>query len=265
MKTYISFLCVLMLLCVGLPVHGGNSGVDIISEADSCYSAENYDKAVELYNKVIAEVGSSSSLYYNLGDAYYRNGELGKAMVSYYRSLRLDPTNDDARQNINFVKSKLVDKVGESGSFFGNMFNSITNQATSNGWAWISVVLFLIVIAGSGCYIFSGNVLLRKIGFFGGILCLLVTVLTISFAIHARNLSVAKDEAVVTVPSTILSTSPRVPKDRNEEAMLLHEGTLVKILDTVTSGSGDKATVWHEVEVDNSHRAWIKSTDIEII
>lgn len=265
MKTHISFLCLIIALSSVLPLKCGATNVDAISMADSCYSAEQYPKAIELYNKAIADNGTSSDLYYNLGDAYYRNGEIGKAMVSYYRSLRLDPTNEDAKQNILFVRSKLVDKVGESGSFFSNMFETLTNCATSNTWAWISVGLFLLVVSGCCLYIFIGNVTLRKFGFFGGILCFFLTILTIVCAFHAHTLSVAKDKGVVIVPSTILSTSPRNPKDRNEEAMLLHEGTLVKIIDTVTSGTGDNAVKWHEVEVDNTHRAWIKSTDIEII
>ena len=239
--------------------------VNIISQADSAYNAENYSDAVALYNKAISEYGTSSDLYYNLGDAYYRNGDLGKAMVCFKRSLRLDPTNEDARQNIQFLKTKLIDRVGESGSFFSNSYDMAANLASSNSWAWLSFGLFVLVVAGVILYLFNNVVIIRKFGFFGGIFCKILMLISISLSVHAHSLSVATNEAVIVVPSTILSTSPRQPKDRNEEAMLLHEGTVVRILDTVTSGTGANAVKWCEVEVDNSHRAWIKSTDIEII
>ena len=68
--------------------------------------------------------------------------------------------------------------------------------------------------------------------------------------------------AIVIEPSTILSTSPRVPKDRTEEALLLHEGTKVEILDSICNSTSDK---WYDVKVDNSHRAWINADAVEII
>lgn len=127
------------------------SETNIITQADSAYSTEQYTKAIELYNKAIAETGTSSDLYYNLGNAYYKNGDLGKAVVNFHRSLKLNPTNDEAKQNIRFLKTKLIDKVGESGSFFSNTFDSFTNIASSNTWAWISLTLFLLTMAEPPC------------------------------------------------------------------------------------------------------------------
>ena len=77
--------------------------------------------------------------------------------------------------------------------------------------------------------------------------------------------STATNEAVVTVPSTLLSTSPRVPKDRTEEAMLLHEGTKIEILDSITTRIDSATVVWYDVRVDNDHRAWIRGSDVTII
>lgn len=73
------------------------------------------------------------------------------------------------------------------------------------------------------------------------------------------------DAAIITVPSTILSTTPRVPQDRSQEAMLLHEGTKVKILDSVKSTTDSIHSLWYDVEVDNSHRAWINASAVEKI
>lgn len=86
-------------------------------------------------------------------------------MVCFKRSLRLDPTNDDAKQNVQFLKTKLIDRVGDSGSFFGNSFDAISNIASSNMWAWISFGLFVLVVTGVILYLFSNIVLVRKFGF----------------------------------------------------------------------------------------------------
>lgn len=233
--------------------------------ADSAYNAEQYPDAINLYLEAIKTDGTSSTLYYNLGNAYYRNGDIAKAIISYERALRLNPTNGDAKANLEFVNSKIVDKKGETGTFFSNLMDSFSGIAHSNTWAWIALVFFVITIAAAALYMFTSAIMLRKVGFFGGIVSLLVTVITIILSICAKNIAQNKESAVVTAPSTILSTSPRTPKNRTEEAMLLHEGTKVQILDSVSAKVDSVAVMWYDVQVDNNHRAWIKSSDVEII
>lgn len=106
---------------------------------------------------------------------------------------------------------------------------------------------------------------MRKTGFFGAFILLALCVLANIFASIATRYSTSHNEAIVIEPSTLLSTSPRVPKDRAEEAMLLHEGTKVSIVDSVSTRTDSVTTRWYDVRVDNDHRAWIQGKDIAII
>lgn len=233
--------------------------------ADSAYTAGNFEEAAKLYETEIKENGSSAGLYYNLGNCHYRLGKYAKAVLDYERSLRLDPTNEKTRANLALLNTKLVDKKGFEGSFFSRTFDDITNLFSSNGWAWLGLILFLFTIAAAALYLFSSGVLLRKIGFFGGGTTLVLCCLSIIFAINANGLSTSKSDAVVITPSSILSTAPRAPQNRNEEAMLLHEGAKIKILDSVASPTDSIKTMWYDASFDNEHRAWISSSDVEII
>lgn len=85
------------------------------------------------------------------------------------------------------------------------------------------------------------------------------------FSFRAASIASADNVAIVTVPSTILSTTPRVPQDRTQEAMLLHEGTKVTILDSVRSTTDSIHSLWYDVEVDNAHRAWINAAAVQKI
>lgn len=237
----------------------------LTQQADSAYMAENYQMAAAIYNKILKEEGSSASLYYNLGNCYYRLGENGKAIVAYERSLRLDPTSADTRDNLEFVNGKIVDRPGEKGTFIGNALDSAANKAKSDTWAILALAMFLFTVGGAGLYIFQSSITLRKIGFFGGIVTLIFCGIFIFLAVRAAALSLADDAAVITAPSTILSTAPRAPRDRTQEAMLLHEGTKIKILDSVRSTTDSVATTWYDVEIDNAHRAWIDSRAVEKI
>ena len=238
---------------------------DLIKSANAAYEKDEYDRAIELYSKAAQEQGTSSELYYNIGNAHYRLGNMGEAILYYERALKLDPSNGDARTNLEFVKEKInVDTASGDSYFSSKLMRMITGQS-SNTWAVISVVLFLAFVAALLIYIFMDNIMLRKIGFFGGGIVLVMMIATLSFSFVCRNKASNTSYAIVTVPSSTLSTSPRVPKDKTEEAFLLNEGYKVQIVDSVKTGEGDNAMSWYDVTTSDGHRAWIKGGDITII
>lgn len=67
-------------------------------------------EATELYETVLTGGFSNGQIYYNLGNTYYRRGELGKAMVNYRRAARLMPRNADLNANLRLVKGSVQDK-----------------------------------------------------------------------------------------------------------------------------------------------------------
>lgn len=237
----------------------------LAQQADSAYTADNFKEAADAYLHIIATEGNSAALQYNLGNCYYRLGETGKAIIAYERALRLDPTFDDAHNNLEFANAHITDRPGERGTFIGNALDSIANSARTNTWAWLAFVCFVLTIAGCLAYIFPSAVIVRKIGFFGGLLTLIGCCTFIYLALRSAAIATADNIAIITSPSTILSTTPREPKDRSQEAMLLHEGTRVEILDSVRSTTDSINSLWYDVQVDNTHRAWINAAAIEKI
>ncbi|MCM1332481.1 MAG: tetratricopeptide repeat protein [Bacteroides sp.] len=237
----------------------------LTQQADSAYMNDNFSKAAELYLEIAETEGTSSDLYYNLGNSYYRQGKLGKAILYYEKALRLDPSNKDARANLEFVNTKITDEPGDRGMFISNTVNGFAQKIPANTWAGIAIATFLLLLAAIAMYVFTSNIALRKTGFFGGIILLAICVIANIFASIATRYSTSSADAVIIVPSTLLSTSPRVPKDRSEEALLLHEGTVVQIIDSVTTRIDSTSTKWYDVQVDNNNRAWINGNAIERI
>lgn len=256
-------LLTLTLLLAGIAT--ASAAGDDIARADSAYNGDNFQLAVKLYTAAIAKQGPSADLYYNLGNSYYRLKQTGKAVLCYERALRLDPTDSDLRANLEFVNSKLTDRPGERGTFIGNALDSAASCATSNAWARGALILFAITLGEIALYIFTSQIGLRKLGFFGAIVTLLLTVVALFLSFRAASIETADDKAVITEPSTILSTSPRRPLNSSEEAMMLHEGTVVTILDSVTTTGDSIKSTWYNVEIDNARRAWINSADVEKI
>ncbi len=245
------------------PFAQGAQHPDYDQQADSAYAADNFALAEELYLKAAKEVGTSATLFYNLGNTYYRQGNLGKAIVYYERSLKLDPSNSDARDNLRFVKERIADKEPDSSSVISKAVDSVINTFHADAWAWIALALFAIFIGAAAAYLFSEIVAVRKTAFFGGIIVFLLTVCAVVISFTAANRAEADNFAIILPPAAQLSTSPREARSQSEQAFLLHEGTKVEVIDSVSS-PGDSGK-WLEVRVPTGERAWIKSSDLERI
>lgn len=204
------FFCIIALLC-----SLNSMAISLVQRADSAYESEDYRSAVELYNNAAETEGVSSDLYYNLGNAYYRCGKISQSILAYERALRLDPTNTDARINLDFVNSRIVDKKGETGSFISNTIEKVANAMHSNTWAWIALVMFAVTIGCIAAYFFSGTIILKKLGFFGGILVFILSLVAIFFSFKSKNIAMDPSQAIITSETTVLSTVPRKPMTRD--------------------------------------------------
>ena len=76
----------------------------LIEKANAEYDADKFANALELYLQASVEDGVSSDLFYNIGNTYYRMGELGQSVLYYERALMLDPRNEDAKSNLEYQK-----------------------------------------------------------------------------------------------------------------------------------------------------------------
>lgn len=241
------------------------SASELSQRADQAYQNEDYQLAADLYQQVLENEGQSADIYFNLGNSQYRLGHTAQSILNYERALRLDPTDSDARTNLEFVNERIVDKKGETGSFIYNTFVSFASLLSSNGWAILAIVFLCLTIAGTTVYIISDLVWLRKVGFFSGIGCAFLMVVSAIVSFKAKSLAEDPNDAIITSETAVLSTVPRPPVNHDEEAMLLHEGTKVRILRSIKLGTDSAGQTWNEVEIDNKHRAWINSDDIEKI
>ena len=234
-------------------------------EADSAYNKENYREAIELYTRSIAEDGMSANAYYNLGNAYFRNDNLGKAVVSYERALKLDPTDADARQNLEFVRSRIQDKPEDDTAFFARLHRSVMHTLKPDTWAWTAFGIFVLLMGAIALYIFSRNVPARKSGFFGGIVLLVLFVYTLATAYDSMASARSHESAVVTTPSTQLSSTPRASRTASDKVVPIHEGTKVEIVDSVATPDDPVSPKWYNVKINNGTKAWLRASDVERI
>lgn len=254
----------ILILCVKGTLSADSK---LISEADSAYSNEEYAKAIELYSDIAAKEGVSSSLFVNLGNSYAKIGDYGNAMVCYLRALRLNPGNTQAKDNISFIESKVTESNtselrgkkysldADEPDFLQSLNNFIARDHLSNSWSVAAVIMFLLFMTCLSCYVFSKNVLLRKIGFFGGGISFFFAVMFIIFAGLAA--SYVSDDGVIVSPKVKLKTEASASS--KEHAVNLTRGTRMKILDTYPAES-DSAE-WYKVKLNSDFVGWIQDGD----
>lgn len=236
-----------------------------IELADSAYNARSYRQALTLYNLALDQQGSSSELYYNIGNAHYRLGNIGHAVIAYERALRLDPSNDDARANLDFVTSTVKGMPDDGSTFLSNIHNGIVSTASPDGWAVIALILFIIVLGCIAVYLFASNVTIRKVGFFGGLVIVCLFIYTAVIAWQTANAIDNHDTAVVITSNAKLRTNPGTAKSRDDKSINIPEGTRVQIIDSMATPSDPVSPMYYNILLNGTTEAWIGSSSVERI
>ncbi|MCR5070824.1 MAG: BatD family protein [Bacteroidales bacterium] len=222
----------------------------------AAYSDGDWAGAAKAWGDLRALGLESPQLYCNLGDALFKQDDLAHAILNYERALKLDPSYADARYNLAFVQTLLQDKIEAVPEFFLEVWGrKLCYLLPSDTWS----VLFLILLAATlGCvllFLLGRSVAARRGGFIAGIVALVLCVLCLSFACWQRADYRKADSAIVTRPVTTVQSAPG--RDSAKDLFVLHEGTKVKLLDSVGS--------WRNIELADGRQGWLESDDLEVI
>lgn len=223
--------------------------------ANTAYINGDYHAATEVYKEILARGLSSMKLYYNLGNACFKEGELGEAILYYHRALRLAPGNDDIRYNLGVAEARTKDNIEQIPEFFlTEWLRSVRHMMSCTAWSIFSLVALVAALALSLLYLLARRLSLRKGGFYGTLAALLLFVVTTWFAWGERREMLDDTQAVVMALSTAVKSSP----DRSAtDLFVLHEGTLVEITNRLEG--------WCEVTIADGKKGWLESKTIETI
>jgi len=239
----------------GTVLTGNESSATLLEMAATSYSKGRYSEATELYESILKNKGLSDKVYYNLGNAYFKCDRLAPAILNFERALRLNPSDDDARFNLEMCQARIVDKIDPIGMFFiVRWYHSLGNLLNSNGWAYVSIAFFLMFIGCLFAYFFARRRWLKKSGFFVGVLLLVFSTLSFVYSAQGSNRITNPDEAILFTLSVTVKSSP---DKSGTDLFVLHEGTKMKIRSVL----GD----WSEIELEDGNIGWLLSKDIQII
>ena len=220
--------------------------------ANAAYADGRYEEAAELYQSLIDEQ-PDATLYYNLGNARFKQGELSQAILSYERALRLKPNYKDAKYNLAFAQSRIVDNIKEQDFFLSTWARALRNTLSERKWFIISIVLFILGLAGVLVFLLGREPWVRKSAFHTAWAALLFSLITGLNGLSLHNRDTLRNEAIITQGIVNAKSSP----DRSgTDLFTLHEGTKV----TIHESLGE----WVNVHV-GSNEGWIRTSNLERI
>lgn len=228
----ILFIALFSFTCVqaadALPIHW--------KRATAYYQAKNYDSAAALYEQLVAQGLSDATLFYNLGNAYYRLNKVAPAILNYERALKLDPDFKMAHDNLLLTQMRIPNKVMVAQDiFFISWWKAMTNTKMATFWTYFAFFVFLVMARG----LVQNIIKLRKvspwpnqlIGFLAFIwmISLIMAYVSSSNAANKHHAIVMKNDAPLLQPEA-KSSKP---------LSLIPEGTKIRVIGT----KGDYAEV----------------------
>lgn len=233
----------------------------LFTQANEQYAQGQYADAAQLYSQCLtaedAEYQSDANraqIYYNLGNAYFKQGELAQAILAYERSLRLRPMDKDTRYNLRFAESRITDNIADNRSFFLTTFlRDVRNLLTEGTWMGLSIGAFIVLLLCALGWALLREPQWRKAAFSLGIITLFVSVIALCNGTSLHKRDTLRQEAIIVQGVVNAKASP----DRSgTELFTLHEGTKVRITETIGE--------WCSVTVGN-YQGWIQLQNVERI
>ncbi len=228
---------------------------DLMKQGNQFYQDKEYEKAIETYQNIISSGYEGTSLYYNLGNSYYRGGKIGFAILYYEKALELSPGDDDVAHNLSIANTKTVDKIDTLPKFFlFQWWESILAMFSLTGWTYAVYIFYLLLLISIGLYFFARGLNIQKYSVFSGLISAVFLIITAAIWIVSLNREFTVKNAVVLEPTAAVKLAP---DSTSNDAFVIHEGLKVRELDRVES--------WVKIRLQDGKEGWIQQNEIGAI
>lgn len=258
MKKILVFL-MMMVASTGWAQLSSVSYNNWFEDGNAAYAEGNYEQALTFYNSIVDAGRESADLYYNMGNTYYKMKDYPHAILYYEKALKLNPGDEDIRVNLEIANMAVVDKINViPQSFIVRWWNGLKTTLSADGWTWLSVVFFALLLVCLFVFLMSRQTGVRKLGFFFGLLFVVCLALSVVFAAEEQRDLNRHNQAIIMTPTVNVKSSPSV---KSVDLFVLHEGAKVRILDTYLSKL-DQDREWNKIKIADGSVGWLPASDM---
>ncbi|HNQ66958.1 MAG TPA: tetratricopeptide repeat protein [Bacteroidales bacterium] len=243
----------LLLLIIVLNIFAN----DIKTESDSAlnyYLNSDFEKALAIYEDINSKGYCSADLFFNMGNCYYNLGDLANAIYFYEKAIVLNPSDEDILHNLQIANSKIKNKTDIVPEvFYLRWYKSIVSLFSTDKWAILSIIFFILCLGTISLYLFSKRIILRKTGFYSAILLFILSIFSLIFSIGQAKLITNNNFAIIFETSLVKSG----PSDESTNLFEVNEGLKVEITDSLNS--------WYNVKLADGKQGWIIAENVKKI
>ncbi|MCR5453859.1 MAG: tetratricopeptide repeat protein [Bacteroidales bacterium] len=247
-------IALMILSCVNCLAQNQDASA-LFQKANDAYTGKDYPLATELYEQIVAQGFSAPELNYNLGNAYYKQGNYTRAILNYERAIKQDDTFEDAKNNLKLANTHLQDNLKDiPATNFAAITEMLGKGVGMSGWATFSLLFLGLGLALLLTYFFSERLNLRKLSFSFGFVCIVLSLISLAMGFYTQNINDSTSEAIIT---DVVVTAKSSPDESGTDVLRIHEGLKVSIK--------DKSLDWVEIRLSDGRVGWIKASALEII
>lgn len=230
----------------------GGSGETFVEEGNKSYDNDNYIVAIDEYEKALEkECQGNPDVYFNLGNAYFRMGNIGKAILNYKRTLKINPRSPEAKANLKYVSSFLQDRIISVRKPIAlRIFSGPSSYFSMKEIVYLCAFIFL---AAMGLIALSFFVQFKRVVYYFASALIIMWLFFFSSFLVGRAIN-GKKQAIVLVKESSLRYGPG---EKETLKLRVHEGTEIFI--------SEKRGKWYYGKLIDGQNGWIFTGDVEII
>jgi len=250
MKNYL-----FLLLLLSASTFVAQTSTDLFDKATAAYTKTAYQEAIDLYTQIEEQQLVSSTLYYNLGNCYYKLNKVANTIYYYEKALLLNPLNSDATNNLEFAKRMTIDRIEElPKTFLQRLEINYIQKFSYNQWALITVICSFLTAVLFLLFYFSRASHKKRTYFLSSMLLLILCIVSTTITYNQYQTSIHTKFAIIFASKV---TVKNAPTDTANEIFTLHEGTKINVLDSVDN--------WKKIRLADGKVGWISADALKEI
>lgn len=227
----------------------------LFETGNSQYAQNNYEAAIQNYEKVLDAGYASAAVYFNLANANYKLNRIAPSIYNYEKALALKPNDKEIKNNLQFAQNMTIDAITPlPQNVFKKWYNQILGVFTIDGWASLTVAFSLLFTLCFLIYYFTTRVGGKRAFFTLSFITLGLGILSLVFTFQAKSNAKNREFGVVFSSEAEIKNEPNMG---SEQTFILHEGTKVRILEE----QGD----WQMIRLADGKEGWIPKNSLKII